>query len=86
MIWLYFILLPCFFSGLVLFVKLRMQESRKQELIMAFLYVLMILTFYLLMTNTRNQSPNVRGAQFVLGGLIAIISGVIIDRMPSGRK
>jgi len=68
---------PSVLGGLMLLVRLRVQGKHRQAIMLILLNLLMILALYLLLVFTRYNAPDVRFNQFVVGGVIGLILGLI---------
>ena len=76
-VWILFILVPSLLGGLMIFATCRVQDKRRLGIVLAILNLLMILGLLLLVYNAGDNAPEVRFNQFVVGGVIGLILGLI---------
>ena len=84
--WILFIVVPSVIGAVMLLVRLFVQGWRKQGIILLACNITNILALYLLLRFTRDQSPDVRFAQLMVGAVIAMISALTIISWASKKE
>lgn len=84
--WILFIVVPSVIGVMMLLVRLFIQGWRRQGIILIACNATNILALLLLLRFARDQSPDVRFAQFMTGAVIALLFGLAIIHWASKKK